>query len=93
VFSPAVVSTAFENLQVNGIVLHRSVLLYLEGLVLLTGSPGLPYNARKEPFGRFLLMAANSPREHRVTALLIEGAEPARPLSLVQSRVRSKRWC
>jgi len=53
VFSPAVLSTAFENLQVNGIVLSRSVLLYLEGLVLLTGGPRTALQCSKGTFRAF----------------------------------------
>jgi len=53
VFSPAVVSTAFENLQVNGIVLHRSVLLYLEGPVLLSSKPRTALQCSKGTFRAF----------------------------------------
>jgi hypothetical protein len=53
VFSPAVVSTAFENLQVNSIVLSRSVLLDLEGLVLLTGRPHTALQCSKGTFRAF----------------------------------------
>jgi len=53
VFSPAVVSTAFDNLQVNGIVVHRSVLLYLEGLESLTGGPRTALQCSKGTFRAF----------------------------------------
>jgi hypothetical protein len=83
VFSPAVVSTAVDNLQVNGIVLSRNVLLYLEGLVLLTGCRRTALQCSKGTFRAFLLTGANSPSEHGAFAPHIEGADPPRPVSLV----------
>lgn len=53
VFPPAVTITAVENLQVNGIVLFRSVLLYLEDLLLLSGRPNTALQCSKGIFRAF----------------------------------------
>ena len=52
-FPPAVTTTAVENLQVNGIVLFRSVLLYLADLLLLAGRPCTALQCSKGTFRAF----------------------------------------
>jgi hypothetical protein len=53
VFPPAVTITAVENLQVSDIVLFRSVLLYLEDLLLLAGRPNTALQCSKGTFRAF----------------------------------------
>jgi len=53
VFPPAVSTTAVEDLQVNGIVLFRSVLLYPEDLLLLAGRPDAALQCSKGTFRAF----------------------------------------
>jgi hypothetical protein len=53
VFPPAVSTTAVEDLQVNDIVLYRSVLLYLEDLLILAGRPCTALRCSKGTFRAF----------------------------------------
>jgi hypothetical protein len=94
VFSPAVVSTAFDNLQVNGIVLSRRVLLNLEGLVLLTAAaPECPATLERNLSGVFFWweqVARESTGPLRSSSKVQKRRGPVSP---VRSGMRSKQLC